>query len=140
MRTGVRGAEPVDAAEVKRRYGVGPELVPDFIALRGDPSDGLPGVVGVGQVTAAKLLQRYGSIDGVMEHLDELSKRQAHAFEEAREYLVQMKTVVTLVRDADVDLSEPRPPDEAALRALGEKHNLGSSTGRLLQALEPMWA
>ena len=67
VKTGSRGAEVVDAAEVKRRYGVPPELVPDFIALRGDPSDGLPGAKGVGEKTAADLLQRRGSLEAAIE-------------------------------------------------------------------------
>ena len=58
-----RGAEEVGPAEVEERYGVPPELVPDFIALRGDPSDGLPGAKGVGPKTAAELLRRHGSLD-----------------------------------------------------------------------------
>jgi DNA polymerase-1 len=57
----------VTPEEVKRRYGVGPEQVPDFIALRGDPSDGLPGAKGVGEKTAADLLTRHGSLEGVLE-------------------------------------------------------------------------
>ena len=60
---GKQGAELVDAAEVRRRYGVPPELVPDFIALRGDPSDGIPGAKGIGEKTAAELLQRHGSLE-----------------------------------------------------------------------------
>src|ERR1700679_989626 len=57
VRTGGKGAEEVGPAEVRERYGIGPELVPDFIALRGDPSDGLPGAKGVGPKTAAELLR-----------------------------------------------------------------------------------
>jgi 5'-3' exonuclease len=56
MKTGVKGPERIDADEVVRRYGVTPALVPDFIALRGDPSDGLPGAKGIGEKTAADLL------------------------------------------------------------------------------------
>jgi 5'-3' exonuclease len=64
---GARGAELVGPAEVKKRYGVGPELVPDFIALRGDPSDGIPGAKGVGEKTAAELLRAHGSLEGVLD-------------------------------------------------------------------------
>ena len=67
VRTGGRGAEVVTPAEVRRRYGIGPELVPDFIALRGDPSDGIPGAKGVGEKTAAELLSRHGSLEGVLD-------------------------------------------------------------------------
>ena len=64
---GKQGAELVDAAEVKQRYGMPPELVPDFIALRGDPSDGIPGAKGIGEKTAAELLQRHGSLEAALE-------------------------------------------------------------------------
>ena len=56
LKSGITGFTEVDPAEVRKRYGVGPELVPDFIALRGDPSDGLPGAPGIGPKTAASLL------------------------------------------------------------------------------------
>ena len=56
----------MDAASVKKRYGIGPELVPDFIALRGDPSDGLPGAKGIGEKTAADLLRRHGSLEAAL--------------------------------------------------------------------------
>src|SRR5947209_1171701 len=66
LKSGTTGFEEVDAAEVKRRYGIGPELVPDFIALRGDPSDGLPGAAGVGPKTAAELLRVHGSLEAAI--------------------------------------------------------------------------
>lgn len=61
-----RGFERVDRDEVLRRYGIEPELVPDFIALRGDPSDGLPGAPGIGEKTAAEILRRHGSLAGAL--------------------------------------------------------------------------
>jgi len=63
LKSGTTGFETVDSDEVRRRYGIAPELVPDFIALRGDPSDGLPGAPGIGPKTAAELLARHGSLD-----------------------------------------------------------------------------
>ncbi len=66
LKSGITGFTEVDPAEVRKRYGVGPELVPDFIALRGDPSDGLPGAPGIGPKTAAALLEKYGSLDGAI--------------------------------------------------------------------------
>jgi DNA polymerase-1 len=63
LKSGTTGFEIVDAAEVRRRYGIDPQLVPDFIALRGDPSDGLPGAPGIGPKTAAELLERHGSLE-----------------------------------------------------------------------------
>ncbi len=68
LKSGTTGFEEVDAAEVRRRYGIGPELVTDFIALRGDPSDGLPGAPGIGAKTAADLLQRHGTLEGAIEN------------------------------------------------------------------------
>ena len=66
LKSGLSGHEEVDPDEVKRRYGIPPALVPDFIALRGDPSDGLPGAPGIGPKTAAELLVKHGSLDGVL--------------------------------------------------------------------------
>jgi 5'-3' exonuclease len=67
LKQGSSGFETVDAAEVKRRYGIAPAAVPDFIALRGDPSDGLPGAPGIGEKTAAALLQKHGTLDALLE-------------------------------------------------------------------------
>ena len=55
---------------MRERYGIGPELVPDFIALRGDPSDGLPGAKGVGPKTAAELLRAHGSLEAMLDERD----------------------------------------------------------------------
>ena len=68
VRTGGKGAEVVDEADVVRRYGIPPSAVPDFIALRGDPSDGIPGAKGIGEKGAADLLQRHGSLEGAIEN------------------------------------------------------------------------
>ncbi|HET8863534.1 MAG TPA: 5'-3' exonuclease H3TH domain-containing protein, partial [Solirubrobacterales bacterium] len=65
---GGKGAEEVGPDEVRERYGIDPELVPDFIALRGDPSDGLPGAKGVGPKTAAELLRRHGSLESILDN------------------------------------------------------------------------
>lgn len=134
----VRGTKEMtefDEAAVESKYGVPPRLYPAFATLRGDASDGLPGVAGIGPKRAADLLGRFGSIDGILGALDEIPARQASALEESRDYLDAMKTVVTLVRDAPVDATPEGPPDEETLRALGVEHNLGSSTVRLMQAL-----
>ena len=70
LKQGTSGFETVDPDEVRKRYGIAPELVPDFIALRGDPSDGLPGAPGIGPKTAAELLSRHGSLEGVIAAAD----------------------------------------------------------------------
>ena len=132
---GTREMTELDEAAVEGKYGIPPRLYTEFAMLRGDNSDGLPGVPGVGPKTAVTLLNKYGSIDGIYASLGELSDRQRKAFESSFDYLVAMETVVELVDDAEVVATARAEPDEGRLQALGEKHNLGSSVGRLLQAL-----
>ncbi len=107
VRTGREGAEVVDAAEVERRYGVPPRLVPDFIALRGDPADGIPGAKGIGEKTAAALLRRYGSLEATLDGaLGEARASVRTALLDGRERLIAFKEIATL-RDVELD----RPPD-----------------------------
>jgi 5'-3' exonuclease len=112
LKTGVRGFEEVGPAEVERRYGVPPALVPDFIALRGDPSDGLPGARGIGEKTAAELLGRHGSLEAALEACDGEKPRVAEALrsqaDELRGYLdiARLRSVsVARPTDAVTDLS-----------------------------------
>jgi DNA polymerase I len=96
--TPVRGVSElarIGPAEVRERYGVEPEQVPDFIALRGDPSDKLPGAKGVGPKTAASILTQYGSLDGALD---------AGRFPQQREELLLYRRIATL------DASAPLPP------------------------------
>jgi 5'-3' exonuclease len=98
LRTGGRGAELVDAAEVERRYGIPPALVPDFIALRGDPSDGIPGAPGVGDKTAADLLQRHGSLENAIAAALRERPRLRGALRDNAEQLRAFKEIATLRR------------------------------------------
>jgi DNA polymerase-1 len=114
-------ASRIGPEQVRKRYGVGPELVPDFIALRGDPSDGLPGAPGVGAKTAANLLQRYGSLEGALEAAaslrdDGMSARIASALEDNAALLRTFKEVATLQ-----ELALERPPDRSTDYARGAK-------------------
>jgi 5'-3' exonuclease len=90
---------------VVTRYGVLPAQVPDFIALRGDPSDRLPGAAGIGAKTAATLLLRFGTLDDVIAHADQLSPRQAAAVRDPR--LPMFRQIATMDASAPLDL----PPD-----------------------------
>ena len=104
---GKQGAELVGPAEVKERYGIGPELVPDFIALRGDPSDGIPGAKGVGEKTAAELLREHGSLEALLDAAIRISKPKLRTtLIESGDELLAYKDIATL-RDAGVK----RPPD-----------------------------
>ena len=125
VRTGSRGAQMVDAEEVKARYGIPPELVPDFIALRGDPSDGIPGAKGVGEKTAASLLNRHGSLEGA------LTGKLAAVADELRTF-----KEMALLQQLEVERPDDRPTDRAgganAVRALGMNRlaeRLASSAG-----------
>jgi 5'-3' exonuclease len=134
VRTGVRGAEEIDPKEVQRRYGVPPDLVPDLIALRGDPSDGIPGAKGVGPKTAAELLQRHGSLEAVLDGaIRESRPRLRGALVEAREELLVFKQLATL-QDAGVE----RPPDQdtdwAAAAVAARERGMRRLAGRLEQA------
>jgi 5'-3' exonuclease len=124
LRTGVKGAEVVDAAEVERRYGVPPALVPDFIALRGDPSDGLPGAKGIGEKTAAELLRRHGSLEGAIAGaLRERSARVRGALRDSADELRMFKDIATLRPAKGIKRPGDRATDYAAgakaVRALG---------------------
>ncbi len=100
--TGGRPAARIDTAEVVARYGVLPAQVSDFIALRGDPSDRLPGAAGIGAKTAAALLLRFGTLDDVIAHADQLSPRQATALRDPR--LSMFRQIATMDAGAPLDL------------------------------------
>jgi 5'-3' exonuclease len=131
VRTGGRGAEIVDAADVKRRYGIPPELVPDFIALRGDPSDGIPGAKGIGEKTAADLLQRHGSLDAALEGaLRESKPSIRRALLEQREELLRYREIATL-QDVDLKLPPDRPTDLAGAAAAARVRGMNRLAERL---------
>ena len=129
---GKKGAEEVGPAEVRERYGIDPELVPDFIALRGDPSDGLPGAKGVGPKTAAELLRRHGSLEAILDNaIREPRPKLRGALIDAREELLAFKDIATL-RDAGVERPPDAPTDWAGAAAAAR----GLGMNRLAERLE----
>lgn len=131
-------------AQVRERYGIEPELVPDLIALRGDPSDGIPGAPGVGQKTAAELLRRHGSLDDVLDAAQalatkvrrdpgEMTTRIAATLREHDAQLRDFKRIATL-QEIDVELPPDRPTDFAA--GAGAARELGMR--RLAERLEKL--
>lgn len=110
LKPGKVGYELLGSQEVQRRYGIPPELVPDFIALRGDPSDGLPGAKGIGPKTAADLLTKYGSLDGAIAGALRGGERPriVGVLTESADELRAFKDIATL-RLIDLE----RPPDRA---------------------------
>ena len=134
VKTGGRGAEEVGPAEVRERYGVDPELVPDFIALRGDPSDGLPGAKGVGAKTAAELLKKHGSLEAILDTaIRERRPALRGALIEGREELLAFKDIATL-RDAGVERPPDRPTDHAGAATAARERGMN----RLAERLEAM--
>jgi 5'-3' exonuclease len=142
---GMRDLPVVDEAEVTKRYGIPGRAYADFALLRGDPSDGLPGVAGVGDKTAAGIVGRYGSTEALLLALDQpadggLSPSVRAKLVAARDYLVAAAPVVRVVCDLPVpdDLDDglpDRPRDPTALVALSERWGLDSPLNRLLTAL-----
>jgi len=130
---GKQGAELVDAAEVRRRYGVPPELVPDFIALRGDPSDGIPGAKGIGEKTAAELLQRHGSLEEALERgVRETKPSVRAALCTQADELRAFKEIATL-QDVDVELPPDTPTDHAGAAAAARELGMERLAKRLEQ-------
>ena len=125
------GLAVIDETEITRRYAIPGRRYADFAILRGDPSDGLPGLKGVGAVTAAAMIRRHGDIAGV------LRDRPLRAPD--REYLQAAITVVRPVDDLPVALPpgqrDAYPTNEPALRALAARHHAEDSLDRLLRAL-----
>src|SRR5579859_5375528 len=91
-------------AEVKERYGLPPEKLPDYKGLVGDTSDNIPGVAGIGQKTATKLLVQYGDLEGVLAHMDELSPKEQRLLREQSAQALQSKHLATIVCDVPVQL------------------------------------
>jgi 5'-3' exonuclease len=96
LKSGTTGVEEIDADEVQKRYGISPDLVPDFIALRGDPSDGLPGATGVGPKTAAELLARHGSLQSVLAGASQERPRIAQALADQHDELLAFRRIAQL--------------------------------------------
>jgi 5'-3' exonuclease len=140
---GVSKHERVDNAWVRNKYGVDARHYADLATLRGDASDGLPGVAGVGDKTAATLLNRFGSIDAVVaaasDPESDMGPGPRGKIKAALDYLDVAPGVVAVRRDLDLgspDTTRPRTPaDHDAVVALDERWGLGSSAVRLVQAL-----
>ncbi|MEV2254623.1 5'-3' exonuclease [Streptomyces sp. NPDC050147] len=141
---GVGSLQLTDEAWLREKYGVDGSGYVDLALLRGDPSDGLPGVPGIGEKTAAKLLDAYGDLAGIMAAVDDprskLTPSQRKRLDESRAYVAVAPTVVRVAGDVplpDVDLALPgEPRDPAALDELAARWNLGGALKRLLTTLQ----
>ena len=142
---GMARTEVLGASQVAAKYGVPASGYADFAALRGDPSDGLPGVPGIGDKTAASLISRFTSLEGLIAAVGDprsgLTASMKHKLTPALDYLEAAKIVVRVARDATVimDRDDPIAPATAAdpdrLAALAGKWGVGNSVDRLLETL-----
>ena len=132
---GVSQLAAFDEAAVLEKYGVPADRYAEFAALRGDPSDGLPGVRGVGEKTARTLVQRYPSLTALLDDLDAQTPRLRLALDGARDYLAAMDEVVPV--RTSVEVTEVRTArDDEALDDLGERHRLTNPLTRLREAMD----
>src|SRR5213593_77789 len=135
---GVSELGQVDEAYIRNKYGIPGDRYFDYAVLRGDPSDGLPGVHGIGEKTASHLVTKYGSLDGILAATDLSATIRAKLRADA-DYLAAARKVVWMARDAPVtggDGTIPRKPAHPeTLEQLAKRYSLGAAVGRLMEAL-----
>jgi 5'-3' exonuclease len=139
---GVANLQIMDAAALQARYGIAPAQYADFATLRGDPSDGLPGVPGIGEKTAAGLLRRFGSLEALLEAAARHDPRLAQVagkLNAARDYLLRALVVVRAARTLPlpaVDTTLPSTPaDRRSLAELDARWGIGNVLDRATKAL-----
>src|SRR5881227_949709 len=132
---GVADVNVYTPERVEARYGIPPERVPDFIGLKGDTSDNIPGIPGIGDKTAGQLVAQYGSLEGVLEHVDELSPARAKNIRENAEQAVVSKELATMRRDLDIDCDPSQlvlaPPDRTQLKEIFRRFEFRNLLGRV---------
>ena len=135
---GVSELAVVDQAWVNAKYGIPGDRYMDYAILRGDPSDGLPGIAGIGEKTASDLLRRYGSLDGILAAKD-VSPTIRAKLNRGAEYLVGARTVVALAEDCAVEGGTGAIPDalpaDGRLTALSDRLGIAGPLDRLQGAL-----
>src|SRR3954451_4157749 len=137
---GITEAKVYDREAVIERYGIPPESIPDFYGLKGDTSDNIPGVPGIGDKTASQLLQEYGDLEGVLSNIDSISgakrKENLTNHADAARMSKQLATAVTDV-EVDIDLAGAvdDPPDRSRLREVFREFELRAPLERLEEAL-----
>ena len=119
---GVADVHVYTPERVEARYGIPPEKVPDFIGLKGDTSDNIPGVPGIGDKTAGELVARFGSLEGVLDHVEELTPARSKALKEHGDQARASKLLATMRRDLDIDCDPAElvlaPPDRSTMKEI----------------------
>src|SRR5437764_3195862 len=132
---GVADVHVYTSERVEARYGVRPDQVPDFIGLKGDTSDNIPGVPGIGDKTAGQLIAQYGSLEDVLEHAEELSPARRKNLTEHAEQARRSKELATMRRDLELDCDPAElvllPPDRSELREMFRRFEFRNLLGRV---------
>src|SRR5881227_1959116 len=119
---GVSDVQVYTPERVEARLGIRPDQVPDFIGLKGDTSDNIPGIPGIGDKTAGQLIAQYGSLEEVIEHADELTPARSRAVKEHAEQARAAKELATMRRDLELDCDPAElvlaPPDRSQLKEM----------------------
>ncbi len=137
MNPGSRGmVEWIGEKEVQARFGFGPEQIPDYKGLRGDPSDNIPGVYGIGEKTATKLITEYKNIEGVYNNIDKVEPKSVRdKLLQGYEQAMMSKNLATIIRDAPVDVElgdcSYHETDTENLKEVLEKYNFRSLLRRI---------
>ena len=137
---GITDTKVYDRDAVVDRYGIEPELIPDFVGLKGDTSDNIPGVPGIGEKTASQLLQEHGDLEGVLGNIDSISgaKRKENLTNHAEDARIS-KQLATAIRDIELDIDldkiAAREPDRSRLRETFREFELRAPLERLEEAL-----
>jgi DNA polymerase-1 len=133
-----RGVADVNVYTPERvfaRYGITPDQIPDFIGLKGDSSDNIPGVPGFGDKTAGQLIAQYGSLESVLDHVDELSPARGKALREHSDQALRSKELATMRRDLELDCDPAdlvlRPPDRSRLKEMFRQYEFRNLLQRI---------
>ncbi len=132
---GVADVQVYTPDRVEARYGIQPAQIPDFIGLKGDTSDNIPGIPGIGDKTAGQLIAQYGSLEGVVEHAAELSPARSKAVAENAEQAAASKLLATMRRDLDLGVDPAtlvlQPPDRSELKEIFRRFEFRALLGRV---------
>src|SRR5213082_816175 len=132
---GVSDVQVYTPDRVEARYGIKPEQIPDFIGLKGDSSDNIPGIPGIGDKTAGQLVAQYGSVEEVIAHADELSPARRKNVTEFADQARLAKELATMRRDLDIDCDPSQlvlaPPDRSELREMFRRFEFRNLLNRI---------
>ena len=132
---GVADVQVYTPERVEARYGIRPEQIPDFIGLKGDTSDNIPGIPGIGDKTAGQLVAQYGSLEAVVEHAGELSPARSKAIAENAEQAAASKLLATMRRDLELGADPAtfvlQPPDRSELKEIFRRFEFRALLGRI---------